>query len=51
METKKYNKLVNITKKKKRIRLIVTENKLVVTIEEKGCEGHYRSRGVRGTKY
>jgi len=36
VETKKYNKLVNITKKR-RIRLIDTENKLVATIKKKGC--------------
>ena len=44
MESKKYNKLVNITKKK--IKLTDIENKLVVTSGERE-----RERGVRGANY
>ena len=47
MESKKYNKLVNITKK------LTTdmENKLLVTSREREGEGQYRGRGLRDTNY
>ena len=45
VESKKYNKLVNITK---RSRLTGKENKLVVA---NGGGGQYRDTGLRGTNY
>ena len=48
-DLKKYNKPVNITKK--RNRLTDMENKLVVSIGEREGGWQYRGRGVRGTNY
>ena len=48
VESKKYNKLVNITK---RSRPTDIENKLVVTSREKLGEEQYRGRGLRSTNY
>lgn len=48
MEPKKYNELVNITKRSK---LTDIENKLVATTGEEKWGGQYTGRGVRGTSY
>ena len=48
MESKKYNKLVNITKKKQ---TTYTENKLVVTSGEREGGGAIWGRRLRGTNY
>ena len=48
VESKKYNKLVNITKKKQ---LTDIENELGVTGGKGKWEGQYRGRGFTGTNY
>ena len=48
MESKKYNKLMNIIK---RNRLTGIKNKLVVTSGEREREGVSKGRRLRGTNY